>query len=82
MINHVEKTIPNTAITIETARALYIIPIISIDNDMTTDIIEYALERYNHPNGSKCAPKIIAKTMTIFSGTVGYIHIAIKIYRN
>ena len=74
--------ISNITITIETTTALYIIPMISNVKDITTDITEYALDRYNHPNGSKCAPNIIAKTITILSGTVGYTHIAINRYRN
>ena len=81
-INHIQNTISNNIITIETTTALNIIPVIIAVRDISTDITEYAFDLYNHPKGNKCAPKIIAKTITILSGTVEYIHIAINIYKN
>jgi len=81
-INHIQNTISNTIITIETITALNIIPIIEVVKDISTDITEYAFDLYNHPKVIKCAPKIIAKNITILSGTVGYTHMAISIYRS
>ena len=52
-------------------------------NDIIGIIIEkilYALEIYSHEYGNKCAPKTIANTITIFSGTALNTHITIKIY--
>jgi hypothetical protein len=80
--SHMQKIISNTTITIETTVELNIMPIIIAVKDMSTDITEYAFDLYNHPKGIKCAPKIIAKTITILFGTVGYTHIAINRYRN
>lgn len=79
--NQIENIISNNIIIIETTMAFNIIPTISAVRDMSTDITEYAFDWYNHPKGSKCAPKIIDKTITILSGTVGYTHIAINIYK-
>lgn len=42
------------------------------------DIIPYILELYNHAYGKRCAPNIIAITITILSGTAEYTHIAIS----
>lgn len=47
---------------------------------MTIAKIMYALDLYNHEYGNKCAPKTMAYTMIIFSGTAAYTHITISRY--
>ena len=81
-VSQIQNIISNTTITIETTTALKIMPIVMEVRDISIDMTEYAVDLYNQPKGNKCAPKIIAKTITILSGIVGYIHIAINRYRN
>ena len=55
-------------------------PTMSAAIGMMTDRTIYVFERYSQLYGIKCAPNIMVITMSIFSGMVGYIHMAIKRY--
>lgn len=72
-INHTENIISIITIKTETITGSNIMPTIRTAKDIIMDITEYAFDLYNHPKGNKCAPKIIAKTITILSGTARYI---------
>nr|WP_215586589.1 hypothetical protein [Bacillus mycoides] len=48
---------------------LKMIPTIKDVKETTIAITKYALDLYSHPKGNKCAPNIMANTITIFSGT-------------
>ena len=49
---------------------------------MMMDIMKYARDWYSHEKGSRCAPKIMAKIITILVGAAAYAHMAIKMYKN
>ena len=76
MLNMTSKTI----IIIASMNGAKFNPMTKAAIGMTTDKTRYVLDRYSQLKGIRCAPNMIVITISIFSGTVGYIHMAIKRY--
>ena len=63
--------ISKTSIINANIKSVELQPTINEAIGIRTEIIMKVYDLYNQLNGNKCAPKIIAITISIFSGTVG-----------